>query len=190
MTLWFQKWHEELVNFHRSTQKSKKLYFDGLFWSKASNVSASFHLILMRAVASLKTCTLMCYFCRNYIMFEPKKCRGVMCHYTEEWCKIWGRTNLCFEKWHKEFGKFWPNTRKSQNLHFNRLLLTKVYNVWAEKLQRSYVLWHWRVMQYLKKNWLVVWKITIGIWLIFMRAVASLKICTLMGSFCPKHITF
>ena len=27
----------------------------------------------------------------------------------------------------------------------------------------------------------------IRIWLIFMRAVASLKICTMMGSFCPKH---
>ena len=24
-------------------------------------------------------------------------------------------------------------------------------------------------------------------WLIFMRAVENLKICTLIGSFCPKH---
>ena len=28
----------------------------------------------------------------------------------------------------------------------------------------------------------------IGVWLIFMRAVESLKICTLVGSFSPKHI--
>ena len=28
----------------------------------------------------------------------------------------------------------WPNTRKSHNLHFNGLLLTKVYNVWAKIL--------------------------------------------------------
>ena len=27
-----------------------------------------------------------------------------------------------------------------------------------------------------------------GIWLIFIRAVESLKICTLVCSFCPKHI--
>ena len=27
---------------------------------------------------------------------------------------------VCFEKWHEEFGDFWPNTRESQNLHFNR----------------------------------------------------------------------
>ena len=33
--------------------------------------------ILMRAVASLKICTLMCYFCRKYIMFELKKYRGI-----------------------------------------------------------------------------------------------------------------
>ena len=88
--------------------------------------------ILMRAVASLEMCTLMCYFCRKYIMFEPKKYRGVMCHNTEEWCKIWGGTDLCFEKWHEEFCKFWTKTQKSQNIHFNGLLLTKVYNVWAK----------------------------------------------------------
>ena len=40
----------------------------------------------------------------------------------------------------------------------------------------------------LKKNWLVTWKMTLGIWLIFMRAVKSLKNCTLIGSFHPKHI--
>ena len=32
-----------------------------------------------------------------------------------------------------------PNTRKSQNLHFNGLLLNKVYNVSSKKAQKSYV---------------------------------------------------
>ena len=146
--------------------------------------------IIMEAVASLKMCTLMYYFSRKYIMFEPKKYRGVMFHNTEEWCNIWGGTDLCFEKWHEEFGEFWRETRKSQNLHFNGLLLTKLYNVWAKKLQRSHVSWHSRVMQYLKKNWLVVLKMTQGVCLIFMRPVASLKICTLMASLCPKHTKF
>ena len=36
----------------------------------------------------------------------------------------------------------------------------KVFNVWSKKLQRNYLSWHWRVMQNLKKNWLVVWKMT------------------------------
>ena len=45
-------------------------------------------------------------------------------------------------------------------------------------------------MQRIKKNWLVISKLTQRIWLIFMQAVASLKICSLMGSFCPYHINF
>ena len=99
-------------------------------WLLAPKMRWAICWILMWAVASLKICTLMCYFCRNYIMLEPKKYRGVMYHNTEEWCKIWRGTELCFDKW--------PNTRKSQNLHFNELLLIRVYNVWDEKLQRTY----------------------------------------------------
>ena len=73
-----------------------------------------------------------------------------------------------------------------QNLHFDWSLSCKVYNVWPKKVQRSYLSWHWRVMQNLKKNWLVIWKMTWGIWQIFTRALESVKIGTLMGSFCPK----
>ena len=29
-----------------------------------------------------------------------------MYHSTEEWCNIWEGTDLCFEKWHEEFGEF------------------------------------------------------------------------------------
>ena len=42
-------------------------------------------------------------------------------------------------------------------------------------------------MQNLKKNWLVVWKMTGGIWQIFIRTFESVKIGTFMGSFCPKQ---
>ena len=70
-----------------------------------------------------------------------------------------------------------------KNLHFNGLLLTKVYNVWASKVQSSYVWWHSRLIQGLKKNWLVLPKITWGIWNIFPRALESLKIGTWMASF-------
>ena len=73
-----------------------------------------------------------------------------------------------------------------KNLHFDWSLLCKVYNVWPKKVQRSYISWHWRVMQNLKKNWLVVWKMTWGIWQIFIRTLESVKIGVFMGSFCPK----
>ena len=68
-----------------------------------------------------------------------------------------------------------------KNLCFNWLLVTKVYIVWATKEQRSYLSWHWRVMESLKKNWLVVWKKTWEIWQIFTRALESVKIGTLIS---------
>ena len=49
-------------------------------------------------------------------------------------------------------------------LHFHLLLLCKVFNIWPKKVQRSYLSWHWKVMQNFKKNWLLVWKMTWGIW--------------------------
>ena len=61
-----------------------------------------------------------------------------------------------------------------KNLHFNGFLMRKVYNVWTKKVQRSCVSWHWRVMQNLKRNW-VVSKLTWGIWRILTRALKSLK---------------
>ena len=75
---------------------------------------------------------------------------------------------------------------KSLKNHFDRSLLCKVYNVWPKKVQRSYISWHWRVMQNLKKNWLVVWKMTWGIWQIFIRTLESVKYSVFMGFFCPK----
>ena len=73
-----------------------------------------------------------------------------------------------------------------QNLHFDWPLSCKVCNVWPKKVQRSYLSWHWIVMQNLKKNWLVVWKMTWEIWQIFIRTLESVKIGTFMGSFCSK----
>ena len=40
LTLWFQKGHKEFSEFSLEHSKSGKLYIDGLFLSKAYNVSA------------------------------------------------------------------------------------------------------------------------------------------------------
>ena len=42
---------------------------------------------------------------------------------------------------------------------FNWFLVTKVYNVWATKVQRCYLSWHWRVMQFWRKTdfWFEKW---------------------------------
>ena len=70
-----------------------------------------------------------------------------------------------------------------KNVHLHLFLLCKVFNVWPKKVQKSHLSWHWKVKQNLKKKkWLVVWKMTKGIWYIFTWALESLKIGTLMGS--------
>ena len=38
--------------------------------------------------------------------------------------------------------------------------MTKVNKVWAKKAQRSYVSWHWILMQNYHNNWLVLSKMT------------------------------
>ena len=43
-----------------------------------------------------------------------------------------------------------------KNVPFNGLLLSKVYIVWAKKVQRSYFSWNWRGIQNLERDWLVV----------------------------------
>ena len=45
-------------------------------------------------------------------MYELKICRGVMCHDTEEWCKIWKGIDLSVQNWHEEFDEFWPDYSK------------------------------------------------------------------------------
>ena len=79
---------------------------------------------------------------------------------------------------------------KSENLHFDVLLLSIAYKVSAKKVQKNYLSWHWKKIQTLKKNWLFIWKMTWGIWWTLTWAVESLKICTLMGYFCRKYVMF
>ena len=72
-------------------------------------------LILMRAAESLKTCTLIGSFCRKHVKIQMKKYRRVMFHDTEEWCKVWRKTDLWFQKRHEEFGEFSPKHSKAKN---------------------------------------------------------------------------
>ena len=109
--------------------------------------------------------------------------------FTEKLCVTTMKNNANFEEvltWGTSQILTWA-LESLKHLCFNWLLVTKVYIVWATKVQRSYLSWHWRVMQILKKNWLVVWKKTWDIWQIFTRALGSVEIGTLMGSFCPKQ---
>ena len=73
-------------------------------------------------------------------------------HDTDEWCKVWRKIGSWLQKWHDEFGKFNRSSGKSENLHFDVLLFSITYKVSAKKMQKSYLSWHWRVIQTLKKK--------------------------------------
>ena len=85
---------------------------------------------------------------------------------------------------------FNASSGKSENLHFDVLLWSIAYKVSAKKVQKSYLSWHWRVIQTLNKNSFFIWKMTWEIWWILTRAVENLKICTFMGYFCQKYVMF
>ena len=65
-------------------------------WLVSSKLAWGIWRILTRALENLKICTLMGCFWPKYIMCELKKCKGVMFDCTNDWCKIWRKTDLCF----------------------------------------------------------------------------------------------
>ena len=117
-------------------------------------------------------CTLIVSFCWKYIESQLKK---VLWHWRVT--QNFKKTNLV---------NFDMSTQNSQNLNFDWFLLCKIYNVWSRKVPWSYLWWHWRLMQNLKKNWLVVGKVIWGIWHIFTRVLESLKNLNFNGIFLNK----
>ena len=99
-----------------------------------------------------------------------------MCHDNEEWFKIWRGLDLSISS--KLTWRIWQiltqALRNLKNLHFNGLLLTRVY-VWElkKKVQRSYLWLHWILLQNLKENWPVLSKITWRIWEIFVHRLKN-----------------
>ena len=50
------------------------------------------------------------------IKFQLKKYRGVMFYDNEDWCRIWRKTDLLFQKW-QEFGEFWSEHSKVSKIY-------------------------------------------------------------------------
>ena len=131
----------------------------------------------MRAVQSLKICTLLISFCPKHIKSLMKKYRRVLSYDTQEWFKVWRKTDFGSKNDTKNLLNFNASSDKSENLHLDVLLLSIAYKVSAKKVQKYYLSWHWRVIQTLKKSWFIVWKMTWGIWSILKWAVKTQKIC-------------
>ena len=119
--------------------------------------------IFTRAHESFKIGTLMASFCLKLKIYELKIYRGVMCYDNEEWCNNLRGIDLSVQSWWGIWRVLTWALKNLKYLHFNGLLLTKAYNVWAKKVQRSFVWWYWTLMQNLKENWFVLSKMTWGI---------------------------
>ena len=74
---------------------------------------------------------------------------------TGELCVMTLKNNAKFVISKLTWGIWWILTWSLESLkkfHFNVLLLSKVYIVWAEKVQRSCLSWNWKGIQNLERN--------------------------------------
>ena len=68
-----------------------------------------------------------------------------------------------------------PKHFYTKNGDFEGIILSKVENLWASTLKGSFVSWQWRMIQNMKRNWLVSSKLTWGIWQLLTRALENPK---------------
>ena len=119
-----------------------------------------------------KFSTLMAPLWPKYIMFDLKKYRGIMLDSTEyglwwdSFVQSWKYMSLRFtgelcvmrmkndaklkRNWLLNSKLTWgiwqiliQALKNHKNFHFHGLPLTKVFTIWAKKIQESYVWWHW-----------------------------------------------
>ena len=93
------------------------------------------------------------------------------------------KTYFWFQIWHEEFDEFYPNHSKVWKFRFFWFFLSKVYKVWAKKIQRS--------LQNSKKTLALrfqKWYEELGE--LSLEHSKVWKIVLWWGSFCPKHLMF
>ena len=138
---------------------------------------------LIKALKNLKICNLMGSFCSKCNASARKFQRN--CVMT---LKADGKLKWKLTRGLKNDKVFSCEQLKVWRFPLNGFLLSKAYKVLFEKVQKSYLSWHWRVIQTLNKNSFFVWKKIREIWWILTQVVGNLKICTLMGYFCQKYV--
>ena len=81
---------------------------------------------------------------------------------------------LSVQNWQEKFDKFWPEPSKnSKNYTLMGCFWPKYIMFELKKVQRNYFWWHWRLIQNLKENWLVLSKMTWRIWQIFVHRLKN-----------------
>ena len=107
-----------------------------------------------------KNFTLVGYFCPKYMKSELKKYRRFIFHSTEQWCKICINPDRVVSK--MAWGIGWTFIRALKSLK-NCSLMGYFYSkhiMFQLENFRGIMSWHWKMMQNLKENWFVTWKMT------------------------------
>ena len=159
------KFEGKLAFVSKTFQKHRGVMFDGtVYWCKIWRKNdlcfqkwrEEFSKFSPEHVRKSKNGTLMGSFYPKQNMYQLKIYRGVLCHDNEESYKIWRGIDLSVQNWQEEFDKFWPEHSKISKIYtLIGCFWPKYIMLELKKVQRSYVSWHWRLMQNLKENWLV-----------------------------------
>ena len=72
-------------------------------------------------------------------MSQLKNFRGITCHDTQGDAKFKGKLTYSLKNEIRNLVNFHVSSRKSENLHFDSILLSKPYKYLDEKIQKSYV---------------------------------------------------
>ena len=151
------KIHQILVIFETANQFLQSLHRSSVSWDITSlyflaEILHKFYTKFLYLFGEIPceqskgwNCTLMGSFCPNHIKFQPVKYRRIISHDTEEWWKVFKKTDLWFQIWHEKFGEFSPNHSKVWKFYFDGLFLSEVCKIWAKKMQRNYLSWYWAV---------------------------------------------
>ena len=119
--------------------------------------------ILTRALKSLKKlCFNWLLVTKVYIVWATKVQRSYLST-LKRYANFEEKLTCSLKKDLRNLANFHQSTWKCQIWDFDGILLSKVEKVWLWNLQKSYVSWQWRIMQNLKRNWLVISKMTWGI---------------------------
>ena len=119
-------------------------------------------------------------FWPNYIMFELKKYREVMIDCTQDWYKVWKKTNLCFQK------LTWGICVQTGTLMAYFCLKLKIYELkiyrWVMCHDNEEWCKNWSGIDFSVQNWHEAFE---KFWPEHSKIS---KICTLMGCFWPKYM--
>ena len=74
--------------------------------------------------------------------------------------KIWRKTDLWLKKWHEKLGKFPAELLKFSQLGIWWNSFVQSRKCMTLSFTEDYVSWQWRIMHNLKRNWIVISKLT------------------------------